>query len=624
MLTFSELTYRIGGRTLIEAASAQINSGWKVGLVGRNGAGKSTLLHLILAELQPDAGEVGLQKGLRVGTVEQEAPGGDATPIEMVLAADTERAALLHEAEEAHDPHRIGEIHARLMDIDAHSAPARAAAILAGLGFDAAAQDRPLSAFSGGWRMRVALAAALFAEPDLLLLDEPTNHLDLEATLWLESFLQNWRRTLLIISHDRHILNAVPDHILHLDERKLVLYSGGYDGFARTRRERMEQREALAAKQTEQRAHLQAFIDRFRAKASKARQAQSRIKALARLEPVARIAEDPSVRFDFPEPGALAPPLLALENVSVGYAPGVPVLRGINLRLDPDDRIALLGANGNGKSTLAKLISGRLAPQSGHEVRHSRLRCGFFAQHQIEDLDAERTPLQHMAELMPNSGESAVRARLGRFGFGQDKALVPVGDLSGGEKARLNFALITHAAPPLLVFDEPTNHLDIAAREALVEAINDFAGAVVLITHDWDLLELTADRLWLVADGTVRNFEGDLEDYRRHLLEARSAAKPARSKGDVVERRGERRAAAERRKELAPLRRQVHDAQKLVESLTTEHRTVERRLADPTTYAGEADIPVLVQRQAELARRLAAAEAAWLAAEEALERATVD
>jgi ATP-binding cassette subfamily F protein 3 len=624
MLTFSELTYRIGGRTLIEAASAQINSGWKVGLVGRNGAGKSTLLHLILGELQPDAGELALQKGLRVGTVEQEAPGGDATPVEMVLAADTERAALLHEAEEAHDPHRIGEIHARLMDIDAHSAPARAAAILAGLGFDAAAQDRPLSAFSGGWRMRVALAAALFAEPDLLLLDEPTNHLDLEATLWLESFLQNWRRTLLIISHDRHILNAVPDHILHLDERKLVLYSGGYDGFARTRRERMEQREALAAKQTEQRAHLQAFIDRFRAKASKARQAQSRIKALARLEPVARIAEDPSVRFDFPEPGALAPPLLALENVSVGYAPGVPVLRGINLRLDPDDRIALLGANGNGKSTLAKLISGRLAPQSGHEVRHSRLRCGFFAQHQIEDLDAERTPLQHMAELMPNSGESAVRARLGRFGFGQDKALVPVGDLSGGEKARLNFALITHAAPPLLVFDEPTNHLDIAAREALVEAINDFAGAVVLITHDWDLLELTADRLWLVADGTVRNFEGDLEDYRRHLLEARSAAKPARSKGDVVERRGERRAAAERRKELAPLRRQVHDAQKLVESLTTEHRTVERRLADPTTYAGEADIPVLVQRQAELARRLAAAEAAWLAAEEALERATAD
>ena len=623
MLTFSELTYRIGGRTLIEAASAQINSGWKVGLVGRNGAGKSTLLHLILGELQPDAGEVGVQKGLRVGTVEQEAPGGNATPIEMVLAAHTERAALLHEAEEAHDPHRVGEIHARLVDIDAHSAPARAAAILAGLGFDAAAQDRPLSAFSGGWRMRVALAAALFAEPDLLLLDEPTNHLDLEATLWLESFLQNWRRTLLIVSHDRHILNAVPEHILHLDDRKLVLYSGGYDNFVRTRRERLEQREALAAKQSEQRAHLQAFVDRFRAKASKARQAQSRIKALARLEPVARIAEDPSVRFDFPEPTELAPPLLALEDVAVGYAPGVPVLRGLNLRLDPDDRIALLGANGNGKSTLAKLISGRLTPLSGHQVRHSRLRCGFFAQHQIEDLEASRTPLQHMADLMPNSGESAVRARLGRFGFGQDKALVRVEDLSGGEKARLNFALITHAAPPLLVFDEPTNHLDIAAREALVEAINDFSGAVVLITHDWDLLELTADRLWLVANGTVRNFEGDLEDYRRHLLEARSATKPARSKGDVIERRGERRAAAERRKELAPLRRQVHDAQKLVESLTTEHRTVERRLANPTTYAAAADIPVLVQRQADLARRLSAAEAAWLAAEEALERANI-
>jgi ATP-binding cassette subfamily F protein 3 len=617
MLTFSELTYRIGGRTLIEAASAQINSGWKVGLVGRNGAGKSTLLHLILGELQPDAGEIGVQKGLRIGTVEQEAPGGDATPIEMVLAADLERAALLHEAEEADDPHRIGEIHARLMDINAHSAPARAGIILAGLGFDAAAQERRLSSFSGGWRMRVALAAALFAEPDLLLLDEPTNHLDLEATLWLEAFLRDWRRTLLIISHDRHILNAVPDHILHLDD----LYSGGYDTFARTRRERLEQREALAAKQSEQRAHLQAFIDRFRAKASKARQAQSRIKALARLEPVARIAEDPSVRFDFPEPAQLAPPLLALENVAVGYAPVVPVLRGINLRLDPEDRIALLGANGNGKSTLAKLISGRLARLSGHEVRHSKLRCGFFAQHQIEDLEADRTPLQHMADLMPNSGESAVRARLGRFGFGQEKALVPVRDLSGGEKARLNFALITHAAPPLLVFDEPTNHLDIAAREALVEAINDFAGAVLLITHDWDLLELTADRLWLVADGTVRTFEGDLEDYRSHLLEARGAGKPARSKGDAVERRGERRAAAERRRELAPLRRRVHDAQKVVEQLTAEQRTVERRLGDPITYAGSDDVTVLIQRQAELQQRLADAEADWLAAEEALERA---
>jgi len=621
MLNFSDLTYRIGGRTLIEATGTQINSGWKVGLVGRNGAGKSTLFHLILGELQPDAGEIGVQKGLRVGTVEQEAPGGDATPVEMVLAADLERAALLHEADEAHDPHRIGEIHARLLDIDAHSAPARAGIILAGLGFDAAAQERPLSTFSGGWRMRVALAAALFAEPDLLLLDEPTNHLDLEATLWLEAFLRDWRRTLIIISHDRHILNAVPDHILHLDDRKLVLYSGGYDTFARTRRERLEQREALAAKQSEQRAHLQAFIDRFRAKASKARQAQSRIKALARLEPVARIAEDPSVRFDFPEPAELAPPLLALENVAVGYAPGVPVLRGLNLRLDPEDRIALLGANGNGKSTLAKLISGRLARLSGHEVRHAKLRCGFFAQHQIEDLEADRTPLQHLADLMPNSGESAVRARLGRFGFGQEKALVPVRDLSGGEKARLNFALITHAAPPLLVFDEPTNHLDIAAREALVEAINDFAGAVVLITHDWDLLELTADRLWLVADGTVRTFEGDLEDYRNHLLESRSAGGPARSKGDAVERRGERRAAAERRRELAPLRRRVHDAQKIVEQLTAEHRTLERRLADPLTYAGGDGVAVLVQRQAELARRLRDAEVQWLAAEEALERA---
>jgi ATP-binding cassette subfamily F protein 3 len=625
MLTVAELTYRIGGRTLLEAASAQINAGWKVGLVGRNGSGKSTLLDLIRAELQPDAGAIQLQKGLRLGFVAKEAPGGSTTPLEAVLAADTERHALIVEAETAEDPHRIAEIHTRLADIDAHAAPARAAEILDGLGFDHAAQQQPLSSFSGGWRMRVALAAALFAEPDLLLLDEPTNHLDLEAALWLEAYLKAWRRTLLIVSHDRQILNAVCDHILHLDDRKLVLYSGGYDTFQKTRRERQEQREALAAKQATQRAHLQSFIDRFRAKASKARQAQSRLKALARMEPIAAIVDDPTITFNFPEPETLAPPILTFDDVAVGYAADTPVLRGLNLRLDPDDRIALLGANGNGKSTLAKLIAGRLSPLAGRETRHPKLRCGFFAQHQIEDLMPEETPLQHLAALMPEAPPAAVRARLGRFGFSQEKALVKVQDLSGGEKARLNFALVTHFAPPLLILDEPTNHLDIEAREALVQAINDFTGAVLVISHDWHLVELVADRLWVVADGTARPYAGDLEDYRRELLERRSAAarngKAPTGERAAGERKEARRAAAERRRELGPLRRRTGDAEKRVERLTTERQRLERTLADPTTYDGGADVTVLLQQQADLDRQLAEAESAWLDLAQALEEA---
>jgi ATP-binding cassette subfamily F protein 3 len=620
MLAISELTYRIGGRTLLGGATAQVNSGWKVGLVGRNGSGKSTLLDLILGNLHSDGGDVTLQKGWRVGSVAQETPGGATTPLEWVLAADVERAALLDEAEHAHDAHRISEIQERLNDIDAHSAPARAASILAGLGFDEARQNEPLSSFSGGWRMRVALAAALFAEPDLLLLDEPTNHLDLEATLWLEAYLKAWRRTILIVSHDRQILNAVPDHILHLEEKKLVLYSGGYDTFVRTRRERQEQQASLAVKQNAQREHLQAFVDRFRATASKARQAQSRVKALAKLEPIATMVEDPTIRFDFPEPAELAPPLLVFDHVSVGYTAGQPILRNIDLRLDSDDRIALLGANGNGKSTLAKLIAGRLSPMTGRETRHSKLRCGFFAQHQIEDLVPDETPLQQMGRIMPQAGVAQVRARLGRFGFGQDKALVKVRDLSGGEKARLNFALITHAAPPLLVLDEPTNHLDIEAREALVQAINDFSGAVILISHDWHLLELTVDRLWLVSNGTVAPFTGDLEDYRRHLLAERSASKPRRK--ETGEQRQERRNGAERRRELGPLRQQARSAEQALEKLAKEHGAIETRLADPATYSGSSETATLLQRQAELARRVAEAEAAWLAAAEALETAS--
>src|SRR5216684_4296468 len=561
MLTLSDITYRIGGRTLLEGASVQINAGWKVGLIGRNGTGKSTLLDLMRGVLQPDGGEIALQKSARIGFLAQEAPGGDETPLAAVLAADEERARLLDAVDSAasgaaatHDLH-AAEIHDRLNAIDAHGAPARAAGILAGLGFDHTAQRQPLSSFSGGWRMRVALAAALFAEPDLLLLDEPTNHLDLEAALWLGEFLRRYRRTLVLVSHDRRFIDEIADHVLHLAERRLTLYSGGYEAFLRARRETLARQQALAAKQEAQRKHLQSFVDRFRAKATKASQAQSRLKMLARLEPVALAAAEPPVRFDFPDPGELAPPLLTLDGVAVGYAPGEPVLRRLDLRLDPDDRIALLGANGNGKSTLARLIAGRLAPMAGHVARAPRLRCGFFAQHQIEELDPAGSAFDHLARLMPKASAEAVRARLARFGFGEEQVFVRASDLSGGEKARLNFALITHEAPPLLLLDEPTNHLDIEAREALV------------------------------AEGTARPWDGDLDDYRRYLLETRPAEEARQNGAAVHAKREARRAAAGRRQALGPLRRALRKAEAELAAVTGRKTALDRRVADPGTYA---------------------------------------
>ena len=619
MLTIADLTYRIAGRTLLEGASAQINAGWKVGLVGRNGAGKSTLLDLIRGERQVDGGELRLQKSVRLGFVAQEAPGGPTTPLEAVLAADEERARLLAEAETTQDPHRIGEVQSRLLEIDAHAAPARAAGILHGLGFSAEDQRKPLSSFSGGWRMRVALAAALFAEPDLLLLDEPTNHLDLEAALWLEAFLARYRRTMILVSHDRRFLDEVVDHILALADQRLAVFSGGYSAYLRQREESLVRNRVLKSRQDAERARLQAFVDRFRAKASKARQAQSRVKALEKLVPVSIASEEPPPVFDFPAPNSLRPPLLTLENAAVGYESGKPVLRGLALRLDPDDRIALLGANGNGKSTLAKLIGGRLSPMSGEAIRAPRLGCGFFAQHQIEELMPEGTPFDHLALLMPDAPAQAVRARLARFGLGEDKVFVRARDLSGGEKARLTLALATHEAPHLLILDEPTNHLDIEAREALAEALNEFPGAVVLISHDWHLVELVADRLWLVADGKVRQFEGDLEDYRQLLL-APDSTDAAEREAAGSSRRAERRAAAERRRELEPLRKRVRDAEARVSALTKELAGIETALTDPATYAASGrDVPELLRQQAELRATLDLAEREWLAASEALE-----
>src|SRR5271167_4503664 len=618
MLTISGLTYRIGGRPLIDQASAQIAEGSKVGLVGRNGAGKSTLLDLIRGALQPDGGSIEVPRGYRIGFLAQEAPGGEASALGTVLTADHERAGLLAEREAGAEPLRAAEIEARLVEIDAHSAPSRAARILAGLGLDEQAQRRPLGDLSGGWRMRVALAAILFAEPDLLLLDEPTNHLDLEAALWLERFLRNYRRTLILVSHDRRFLNAVTTVTLHLQHGKLTVYSGGFDAYLRARTEAAQRLESLARQQSFERQRMQAFVDRFRYKASKARQAQSRLKALARLEPIVLPAEEPPARIAFPDPIQLNPPLIAVEGAAVGYVPGKPVLSRLDLRLDPDDRIALLGANGNGKTTLARLLAGRLAPMAGCVTRSPKLACGFFAQHQIEEMRPDESAFDHLSALMPDATPEVVRARLGRFGFGQEKAFVAVSDLSGGERARLNLALVTYDAPALLILDEPTNHLDIEAREALVQAINDFPGAVVLVSHDWHLLELVADRLWLVEGGTARPFAGDLEDYERLVLDGGGTGSGTRSsEAQSGSRRTARRLAAERRRELEPLRQAARRAEEKITRLTEECEALDRLLAQPPGPRDNGPaLTAALKRRAELMRLIERAEIEWLTAEE--------
>jgi ATP-binding cassette subfamily F protein 3 len=625
MLTISGITYRVGGRrgrALFNEASAQIPDGSKMGLVGRNGIGKSTLLDLIRGRLSPDDGDIFLPRDYRIGFLAQEAPSGSGTPLARVLAADRERSRLLAELDDDPSPLRIAEIEERLEVIGARSAPGRAARILAGLGLDAAMQERPLSELSGGWRMRVALAAVLFAEPDLLLLDEPTNHLDLEAALWLERYLRRYRHSFVLVSHDRQLLNAATTTTLHLENGKLTLYSGGFDQFLRTRREAMARQAVMARRQQQERDRLQAFVDRFRAKASKARQAQSRVKALAKLEPVSMMADAPPPVLKLPQPVAPSPPLLSLEKAGVGYEPGKPILSRLDLRLDPDDRIALLGANGNGKTTFARLLGGRLPLLSGHMTRSSKLTCGFFAQHQIEEMRPAESAYDHLQSLMPDALPEAIRTRLGTFGFAQDKALIPVGQLSGGERARLNLALVTHDAPSLLILDEPTNHLDMETREALVTAIEEYSGAVVLVSHDWHLVELVAERLWLVEDGTVKPFDDDLEAYRRRLLD-RDEPLPERANGAAGagdQRRAARRDAAERRVALEPLRRKSKQAEATAARLATEQQALDRTLAAPGAFGGGPALTDALKRRAELARRVGEAEAEWIAAETEIEQ----
>jgi len=618
MLTINGLTVRLGGRTILDRASAAIPPGAHVGLIGRNGAGKSTLMKAIIGLIDPDEGAIDMPRRTRLGYIAQEAPTGTATPFETVLAADVERADLMMEAETCSDAHRIGDIHERLLAIDAYTAPARAARILLGLGFDEEMQARPLDSYSGGWKMRVALASLLFSGPDLLLLDEPSNHLDLEATLWLENFLKSYAGTLVVISHERDLLNNVVDTILHLERGQITLYTGGYDSFERQRVERAAQIAAAQASQDAQRARLQDYIARNSARASTAKQAQSRAKMLAKMQPIAALADDPSLSFDFPSPSQLKPPLITLDMAAVGYA-DTPVLRRLNLRVDPDDRIALLGRNGNGKTTLARLLAAQLLPMEGGITASGKMRVGYFTQYQVEELHGDETPVQHMTSAMSGSTPAAVRAQLGRFGFSGDKATTLVGKLSGGERARLALALITRDAPHLLILDEPTNHLDVDSREALVQALAGYDGAVIIVSHDRHMIELTADRLVLVENGGATEYAGSVDDYIDHVL-GRGAPKTENSK---PKQRHDRKAAAKAREDARALKKAAAEAEATSARLAAQRSALDRAMFDPANAPSEfANMPMseLSKRRAEVASQLEAAEARWLEAHEQLEQ----
>ena len=620
LLIISDLTLRIAGRTLLDQADLSVEPGRKIGLIGRNGAGKSTLLAAIAGDIAPDGGDIRLSSRARMARVLQEAPATGASLIDTVLEGDVERSSLLAEAETATDPARIAAIHERLLTIGADSAPSRAASVLAGLGFNAEAQLRPITDFSGGWRMRVSLATALFLEPDLLILDEPTNHLDLEATLWLESWLARFSGAAIIVSHDQGLLDSCVDAIAHLDKGKLSLTPGGYQNFVRIRTEQALQQARQAEKIAAQRAHMQSFVDRFRAKATKARQAQARLKALEKLPVIESVVEDAPAQFNFPEPEQLPPPMLLMQRVCAGYN-GKAILKDLSLRLDMDDRIALLGSNGNGKSTFAKLIAGRLEPLSGTLERNPRMKIGYFAQHQTEELIAEQTPVDHMSRAMPKAPLPAVRAQLARFGLDAARAETPVKDLSGGEKARLLLALATRDAPQLLILDEPTNHLDLDARDALVRALSAFEGAVLLISHDPHLTELIADRLWLVADGNVTQFDGDMAEYRTWLAEQSRAGKEQDNASKQPSRKDDRRERAELRQAQAPIRKTIKDIEAKLAKLAKEHATIESKLASPELYTDgqAAEVTRLNTRLAAITKEQETLEEKWLEAESALE-----
>ncbi|MEZ0260769.1 MAG: ABC-F family ATP-binding cassette domain-containing protein [Alphaproteobacteria bacterium] len=627
MLSINNLTYRVGVRTLIEDSSVNVMDGWKVGLVGANGTGKSTLFKLIAGELHADNGTISLSQRQRFGMVRQDIEDTDTPLIDMVVGAHEEMAALMKATETEEDPNKLGEIYDRLIELDAYAAPSRAAILLTGLGFKDHQLKEPFSSFSGGWRMRVALAAALFVEPDFLLLDEPTNHLDLEAIMWLETYLSNYPHTLMVISHDREMLNKCTDHIIHIDNKKLVAYTGNYDTFERERAAKLGLQQKMFEKQQAQRAHMQAFVDRFRASAAKAAQAQSRVKALERMDIIDEVMAARAVRFKFPSPEKLSPPLIAIRHVDVGYTEGKPIVRKIHENIDTEDRIALLGANGNGKSTMMKLIAGRLSPMAGELVRSGKLRIGYFSQHQTEELDVESTPFQEMARLTKQKTgdykEHIVRAKLGAFGFSKDLADNKIKSLSGGEKARLLFAFMSFDEPHMLLLDEPTNHLDMDAREALVQALNAYEGAVVIVSHDPIMVERVADRLWLVKDGECRNFDGDLDDYRAFILQSRRDER----RSEKEKRAKEVEAAAQPADSDTPkmsastMARKAQEAEKEIAKLNKEKDKWEAEMAKPDVYSNPAKIKAAKEAYNKIVRALEEQETLWLEMQPAPEKA---
>ena len=616
MLSLSKLYYAIEGKPLFENASAMIPTGHKVGIVGRNGTGKTTLFKLIKGDIALDGGTIDMPSYFRIGGVEQEAPASDSSLLETVLMADEERDALLQEAETATDANRIAEIYQRLGDIDAYSAEARASAILSGLGFDHEAQLRPCHEFSGGWRMRVALGAVLFSRPDLLLLDEPTNYLDLEGAYWLEQFLAKYQQTALIISHDRELLNRSVTGILHLSQHDLTYYTGSYDQFDAERRAKLEQLDSMKRKQDAQRAHIQSFVDRFRAKASKARQAQSRLKQLEKMQPIAAISENAVAGFSFPTPAALRPPLVTVEKGQVGYD-GKAILSQLHLRLDSDDRIALLGANGEGKSTLSKLIADRLPLMAGDMAKSSKLRVGFFAQHQLDELVEGDSAYQHIVRLRPEESEKHLRTKLGSAGFNNDIVDMPVEKLSGGQKARLLMLIATIDAPHILILDEPTNHLDIESREALVLALNDYEGAVILVSHDTHLVESVADRLWLVKNGTVTSFDGDMDDYKKFILQQTSSQKPSQSKQVQVK---QKKTVAPKKTNPIKLKLLAKELEEKMDMLSSQKSALETQMAKPDFYNNDGSkIAEVTNRLSTVIEQLAETEETWLETLEKLE-----
>ena len=617
MLNIKKLSFAIGGTTLFTEASVNIPTGHKVGIVGRNGTGKTSLFKLIRKEWTQDSGLIELPSYFRIGGVEQEAPATDDSLIETVMLADKERTSLLAEAEVATEPNRIAEIQIRLVDIDAYSAEARASIILSGLGFDNEAQKRPCHEFSGGWRMRVALGGVLFSNPDLLLLDEPTNYLDLEGAVWLENFLARYKNTVLVISHDRELLNRAVTGILHLTDKKLNYYTGNYDQFDAERRMKLEQLQSLKRKQDNQRAHIQSFVDRFKAKASKAKQAQSRMKQLEKMQPIIALSENAVAAFQFNTSKELPPPLISIDNGSVGYD-GKPVLKNLNLRLDQDDRIALLGANGQGKSTLSKLIADRIQLIDGEYDKSNKLKVGFFAQHQLDELVKGETPIQHMMRMKPSEPIHDLRARLGTAGINADVANNKVELLSGGQKARLLMVIAAIEDPHILILDEPTNHLDIESREALVLALNQFKGAVILVSHDSHLVEMVADRLWLVQDGEVNAYDGDMEEYKKMLL----SGKPAKSKKKLI--KANESVNVENNSTIKPpniikkrnpslIKRLINDCETNILQLEKDKIRIEKKINDPKFY--DTDNIIIAKktskRHAEIIKSIETEEKSW-------------